>query len=465
MPKFYLKDWHGKEHEFTDDKIFVRGEDGELIQFTQGDPTKKVVLKEQEISGFVLDADFGYCYTDTAPTYTITEGEKYFVTWDGETYEVTALDASSAIPGALFMGDGTLLGLPASDAPFAIGYMNGVMLYTAFTDPAESHTVGIYQAVGGSSADVRYVTFMSDDGTVVYGRKAVAVGDDCANPITRGVFNTPVKESDEKFDYRFVNWADEMGGAVNTAWNKAITEDKIVYAVFETCGGTCGESVTWYISADHKTFTLSGSGAMNNYSNTGTYVQPWRQYISSITSATISSEITHIGNSTFRDFTLLTSITIPTSVTSIGNRAFNNCTSLTSVVIPETVTSVGEWLFADCSTLKSLTVNSALTEIPKGFCSKCSSLTSFTISTSATSIGNGAFSGCASLTTITIPASVTFIDDSAFYGCTKLTSATFNTTTGWKAGSTSLSSSSLSNKSTAATYLKTTYVYYEWTRS
>lgn len=35
--KFYLKDWHGKEKEFTDEKIFVRGEDGELIQFTHGE--------------------------------------------------------------------------------------------------------------------------------------------------------------------------------------------------------------------------------------------------------------------------------------------------------------------------------------------------------------------------------------------------------------------------------------------
>lgn len=37
MAKFYLKDWHGKEQEFTDDKIFARGENGELIQFTQGE--------------------------------------------------------------------------------------------------------------------------------------------------------------------------------------------------------------------------------------------------------------------------------------------------------------------------------------------------------------------------------------------------------------------------------------------
>ena len=48
---------------------------------------------------------------------------------------------------------------------------------------------------GGSSADVRYVTFMSHDGAVEYGKKAVAVGDDCADPIARGVFSAPTRES------------------------------------------------------------------------------------------------------------------------------------------------------------------------------------------------------------------------------------------------------------------------------
>ena len=50
MPKFYLKDWHGKKQEFTDDKIFVRGEDGELIQFTQGDGDIPAVVQPLEVT-------------------------------------------------------------------------------------------------------------------------------------------------------------------------------------------------------------------------------------------------------------------------------------------------------------------------------------------------------------------------------------------------------------------------------
>lgn len=180
MAEFILKDQYGKEKVFDHDKIFVQGTDGELVQFTEGtgdvpavvqalevtqngtytppegvdgyspvtvniDPTKITLLKEQEMAGFALDAEFGYCKTDTEPAFAITNGEKYFVAWDGVTYETTAVAADSFAPGAVLIGNGTLLGLPGNDEPFAIGYVNGMVMYVAFTDPSESHIIGIQQ--------------------------------------------------------------------------------------------------------------------------------------------------------------------------------------------------------------------------------------------------------------------------------------------------------------------------------
>lgn len=180
MAEFILKDQYGKEKVFDHDKIFVQGTDGELVQFTEGtgdvpavvqalevtqngtytppegvdgyspvtvniDPTKITLLKEQEMAGFALDAEFGYCKTDTEPAFAITNGEKYFVAWDGVTYETTAVAAESFAPGAVLIGNGTSLGLPGNDEPFAIGYVNGMVMYVAFTDPSESHIIGIQQ--------------------------------------------------------------------------------------------------------------------------------------------------------------------------------------------------------------------------------------------------------------------------------------------------------------------------------
>lgn len=102
----------------------------------------------------------------------------------------------------------------------------------------------------------------------------------------------------------------------------------------------------------------------------------------------------------------------------------------------------------------------------------CTGLTSVTIGDSVTSIGRYAFSGCTGLTRITIPNNVTNIDPYAFSGCTHLTNVTFINTTGWQrcnsstaTSGTSISSSDLSNSSTAARYLTSTYDYYYWKRT
>ena len=48
----------------------------------------------------------------------------------------------------------------------------------------------------------------------------------------------------------------------------------------------------------------------------------------------------------------ITSVTMPTSITSIGNRAFYYCEGLTYIVLPSGVTSIGENAFEDCTALE-----------------------------------------------------------------------------------------------------------------
>lgn len=166
------------------------GVDGYNPVTVEIDPTKVTILQDQEISGFALDADFGYLVTDQTPTYTITKGEKYYVVWDGVTYETTALAADSFMEGAVFLGNGTMLGLPGNNEPFAIGYVNGAILYTAFTDDSESHTVGIYQ----DAIKLQNITitengeYTADDGFGGIGRAIVNVAGSGGGSLPAGLY-------------------------------------------------------------------------------------------------------------------------------------------------------------------------------------------------------------------------------------------------------------------------------------
>lgn len=97
------------------------------------------------------------------------------------------------------------------------------------------NTVYRWVAISGigsvaASDDVRYVTFMNGD-TVLY-KKAVATGDDCVDVLTKGLIETPTKESDAQYDYTFYGWGAEDGGAADDTILQNITEDKTVYTIY-----------------------------------------------------------------------------------------------------------------------------------------------------------------------------------------------------------------------------------------
>ena len=98
---------------------------------------------------------------------------------------------------------------------------------TAFADAIRGIETG-----GGSSADVRYVTFRSHDGSVEYGTKPVAMGDDCADPLERGLFDPPVRQTDAQYSYTFVGWTATPGNGADENALSTVTENRVLYAVF-----------------------------------------------------------------------------------------------------------------------------------------------------------------------------------------------------------------------------------------
>ena len=190
-------------------------------------------------------------------------------------------------------------------------------------------------------------------------------------------------------------------------------------------GGATGDGsdVTWQLTEntyDSSTYTLtiSGSGAMEDYSNS--LSRPWSSFQQQITSVVISPGITSIGKRAFKGFSKLIHVDIANSVISIGSEAFSYCSSLTDIKIPQSVTYIGGVVFRECTNLSSITLSNNITSIGPFAFEKCTNLTSITIPGSVTAIGPNAFEDCTNLTSITIPGSVISISWNVFDGCTSL---------------------------------------------
>lgn len=141
-----------------------------------------------------------------------------------------------------------------------------------------------------------------------------------------------------------------------------------------------------------------------------------------MTSISIPTSVTQIGERAFYGCKGLTYVEIPSSVTSISSGMFEKCLSLTSVTIPSSVTVIGEDAFWDCYALQSVNIPSSVITIEKAAFSNCKELVSVTIPLSVTKIASYAFYACSKLPTITIPSSVTEIGESAFWNCSSLVS-------------------------------------------
>lgn len=138
--------------------------------------------------------------------------------------------------------------------------------------------------------------------------------------------------------------------------------------------GKCGNSVNWSIDSAGK-LTISGSGNMWDY----TYDDPpvWSQDV--------------------------TSLTVQSGVTGIGEWAFAYCSNLRSVSIADSVSYIGTWAFDECTSLTSITLPSSLTEIERGTFYRCTNLSSVSVPNNLTHIYEMAFLFCDSLNTIQIP--------------------------------------------------------------
>lgn len=145
-----------------------------------------------------------------------------------------------------------------------------------------------------------------------------------------------------------------------------------------------------------------------------------------VTSIVVPSTVSIIGDNAFLDYTSLTSLTISSSTTTIGDGIVQGCSKLATVIAPSS--SVLKKVLQLCQkgvqdtsykvaglkkytiqTLTSVVLPSSVTTIGKFRFASCRSMTSVVIPSSVTIIENEAFEYCSSLKAIVIPSSVTII--------------------------------------------------------
>lgn len=450
-----LKDWYGKDHEYDYDRIWIRDTEGGLVPFTKG--TGSATLKPLEVTknGNYMPQTEG---VDGFSEVTVEVPAKEVILQDKEAKENGEYTADNGYDG---LGKVTV-NVPAPEIELQEititenGEYTPDVQYGGFSKV----TVNIDSA-GGDLADICYVTFMSYDGLVEYGKKPVAVGDDCADPITRGIFGKPTRESTPQYDFKHDGWANEPNGAKDANWNKAIVEDKTVYATFKN---VLRYYTITYLDEDGvkvlKTESLA-YGSMPSYTpeKEGYALTGWQPAFATVVGDASYTSVWKVdnilGEGTFDDglrWTLYKSGDLyidgegDMTVRSESQMPWYSIReSIIKVVVADGITSLSSNAFCRCTNLKTCTLSANMTELPLGLFQQ-TIIEDIVIPANVAKISKNVFSMCNALKTVTFEASSSKWQVSTY---------------GYNQGGTNVY---VSNPTTNATNLKSTHLGKYWTK-
>lgn len=197
--------------------------------------------------------------------------------------------------------------------------------------------------------------------------------------------------------------------------------------------GVCGEDaqITWRLNTDLGFLQITGSGALPDYSKSGSRAAPWSKYAQYIKSATVNG-LTEIGEYAFSGCYNMTAVSLPREISDYKKGLFYNCASLERITISKNVVSISPSAFYGCSKLSDITLEdgNAVYSLAGGCLVETSKallvrgLPNGIVPDSVKTIGEYAFSGFLRLTGLTVPNTVEKIEYGAFSGCSALTEIT-----------------------------------------
>ncbi len=128
-----------------------------------------------------------------------------------------------------------------------------------------------------------------------------------------------------------------------------------------------------------------------------------------ISKVILPTGLNEIGAGAFANSSL-SSITIPSDVTAIGDHAFYGCQKLGKIVLPARLRSLGSYAFANCTSLSSAKLRDTRIEtLPSNTFAGCYRLTEVTFPTILRSVGTHAFENTA-ITALNLPQVKEFSD-------------------------------------------------------
>lgn len=188
-----------------------------------------------------------------------------------------------------------------------------------------------------------------------------------------------------------------------------------------------GENLRWTLD-NNGVLTISGSGAMKDYTWDENVRLDWYVRKKDIRSVVLDNRITHIGNYAFdkctniesvryTDYTGNAGVALPKSVTTIGVHAFSDTGVTGTLKLPEHLTEIDSSAFYHCRKLNGeLKLPNTVKEIGGFAFNSCGFTGKLELPASLENIGNDAFESCSGLTgKLTFPSKMNEIKSSIFH--------------------------------------------------
>lgn len=214
--------------------------------------------------------------------------------------------------------------------------------------------------------------------------------------------------------------------------NGVEVEEGVIYNI----GGMCGDNLTWKLNLADGRLTVSGSGAMYDYSSS--LNRPWASYTKLIKSVEISEGVTSLGFNSFYGCYGLSEVILPEGLETIGSYAFSGCYAIKSVDLPESLKSIENGAFGSCTSLEEITIPKNMEVIGSDVFSSCTALTSVNVDAenpAYTSVDGVLFDKDVKTlihypssrpdSDYTLPATVETVSEFSFYHCSNLVNLTF----------------------------------------